>query len=57
MTWPDLTVDQQAYRVARMELGGGVTLSVLLRRAQEIKEGILAGTIKVWEVTCEVSNR
>jgi hypothetical protein len=35
--WPDLTIDQDAFREARIALGEAAGLSEVLRLAQEIK--------------------
>jgi hypothetical protein len=38
--WPDLTVDKQAWELAKTALGPGASLHDVIQKAQELKEAL-----------------
>ena len=51
LSWPDLSVDRQAWELAKLALNGRESESSytheLIKRAQAIKEDIVAGVLNV----------
>ena len=48
--WPDLSIDNQAWLLAKAALGGDAIISEIAERAQQIKEAIRSGELIVEEV-------